>query len=127
MLAGLLQTPHPLLSPFHSQIAIVGYTNTGKSSLLAALAGMGAEEAGAQDRLFATLDPTLRCAGMGMESVEKLQENKKGGMHNRLALRLRLGQSMCWPAGGRRVMLHLARRGSRAAQWGLLFRTLLCT
>jgi len=40
------------------QVAIVGYTNTGKSSLLSALAKCGG--VGVEDRLFATLDPTLR-------------------------------------------------------------------
>ena len=38
-------------------IAIVGYTNAGKSSLLNALTGAGALE---EDELFATLDPTTR-------------------------------------------------------------------
>lgn len=38
-------------------IALVGYTNAGKSSLLNALAGA---EARAEDKLFATLDPTTR-------------------------------------------------------------------
>lgn len=37
--------------------AIVGYTNAGKSSLLNALTG---SDAGVEDRLFATLDPTTR-------------------------------------------------------------------
>ncbi|PSC73950.1 GTP-binding chloroplastic [Micractinium conductrix] len=40
------------------QVAIVGYTNAGKSSLLEALSGAG--DVGVEDRLFATLDPTLR-------------------------------------------------------------------
>jgi len=39
-------------------IAIVGYTNAGKSTLLNRL--VGAEEAYAADQLFATLDPTTR-------------------------------------------------------------------
>lgn len=38
-------------------VAIVGYTNAGKSSLLNALSGAGVL---AEDRLFATLDPTTR-------------------------------------------------------------------
>lgn len=41
-----------------SQASIVGYTNSGKSSLLNALAG--SEEVLAEDKLFATLDPTTR-------------------------------------------------------------------
>ncbi len=39
-------------------IALVGYTNAGKSTLLNALAG--SEEASVNDRLFETLDPTVR-------------------------------------------------------------------
>ena len=38
-------------------IAIIGYTNTGKSTLLNALTGSGVV---VQDKLFATLDPTIR-------------------------------------------------------------------
>lgn len=55
-----LQPPVP--RPALPQVALVGYTNAGKSSLMAAVAkhsGVAAE-----DRLFATLDPTLRCAGL---------------------------------------------------------------
>src|SRR5689334_5796959 len=38
-------------------VALVGYTNAGKSTLLNALSGAGVR---AEDRLFATLDPTTR-------------------------------------------------------------------
>jgi GTPase len=44
-------------------VAIVGYTNAGKSSMLNALAGQ--EAARAEDRLFATLDPTSRQVRLG--------------------------------------------------------------
>ena len=44
-------------------IAIVGYTNAGKSSLLNALSGQ--EAARAEDQLFATLDPTSRQVKLG--------------------------------------------------------------
>jgi GTP-binding protein HflX len=44
-------------------VAIVGYTNAGKSSLLNALAGR--EAARAEDQLFATLDPTSRQVKLG--------------------------------------------------------------
>ena len=44
-------------------VAIVGYTNAGKSSLLNALSGR--EAARAEDQLFATLDPTTRQARLG--------------------------------------------------------------
>ncbi|MFO1541145.1 MAG: GTPase HflX [Chloroflexota bacterium] len=44
-------------------VAIVGYTNAGKSSLLNALTGT--EAAHAEDRLFATLDPTSRAVRLG--------------------------------------------------------------
>ena len=50
---SLAWLPSPL-----PQIAIVGYTNAGKSSLLCALSKSG--DVGVEDRLFATLDPTLR-------------------------------------------------------------------
>jgi GTP-binding protein HflX len=48
---------------FVPSLAIVGYTNAGKSSLLNALAGR--EAARAEDRLFATLDPTSRQVKLG--------------------------------------------------------------
>jgi GTP-binding protein HflX len=44
-------------------VGIVGYTNAGKSTLLNAL--VGAEVARAEDRLFATLDPTSRQVKLG--------------------------------------------------------------
>jgi GTP-binding protein HflX len=44
-------------------VAIVGYTNAGKSSMLNALTGQ--EAARAEDRLFATLDPTSRAVKLG--------------------------------------------------------------
>ncbi|MGZ3588522.1 MAG: GTPase HflX [Candidatus Limnocylindrales bacterium] len=44
-------------------VAIVGYTNAGKSTMLNAL--VGAEAALAEDRLFATLDPTSRSVRLG--------------------------------------------------------------
>jgi GTP-binding protein HflX len=44
-------------------VAIVGYTNSGKSTMLNAL--VGAEAARAEDRLFATLDPTSRSVKLG--------------------------------------------------------------
>jgi GTPase len=42
-------------------IALVGYTNAGKSTLFNALTGAGVF---AEDRLFATLDPTMRAIGL---------------------------------------------------------------
>ena len=47
----------------YSTIAIVGYTNAGKSTLLNAL--VGSEVAKAEDKLFATLDPTSRQVKLG--------------------------------------------------------------
>ena len=44
-------------------VAIVGYTNAGKSTLLNAM--VGSEAARAEDRLFATLDPTSRAVRLG--------------------------------------------------------------
>jgi GTP-binding protein HflX len=47
-------------------LALVGYTNAGKSSLLNALTGAeGSEAVLAEDRLFATLDPTTRRLWLG--------------------------------------------------------------
>jgi len=43
-------------------IALVGYTNAGKSTLLNALTGA---DAGVRDRLFHTLDPTIRTLRLG--------------------------------------------------------------
>ncbi|HEX4807012.1 MAG TPA: GTPase HflX, partial [Conexibacter sp.] len=44
------------------EVALVGYTNAGKSTLLNALTGA---EAGVRDRLFHTLDPTTRAWRLG--------------------------------------------------------------
>ena len=44
-------------------VAIVGYTNAGKSTMLNALAG--SEAAHVEDKLFATLDPTSRSVRLG--------------------------------------------------------------
>ena len=48
-------------------VAIVGYTNAGKSTLLNALVGQ--EVARAEDKLFATLDPTSRQVKLGEGQV----------------------------------------------------------
>jgi GTPase len=51
------------------QVALAGYTNTGKSTLLNALtagfAGAARGEVGVRDRLFHTLDPTTRTVRLG--------------------------------------------------------------
>jgi GTP-binding protein HflX len=46
-------------------VALVGYTNVGKSSLLNRLAGTGGNAAFVADQPFATLDPTLRRVYVG--------------------------------------------------------------
>ncbi|TBR12487.1 MAG: GTPase HflX [Lysobacter sp.] len=48
------------------RVALVGYTNAGKSTLFNALTGAGAY---ADDKLFATLDPTVRRIGLSGGSV----------------------------------------------------------
>jgi GTPase len=48
-------------------VSLVGYTNAGKSTLLNALAG--SNEVSAHDRLFETLDPTVRKVTMGDQEV----------------------------------------------------------
>jgi len=53
-------------------IALVGYTNAGKSTLLNALSGPGKPEAYADDRLFATLDPLTRKAYAPSPGMEVL-------------------------------------------------------
>ncbi len=60
-------------------ISIVGYTNAGKSSLLNALAG--AEEVAAHDRLFETLDPTVRRVDLG-DGVSVLVSDTVGFLRN---------------------------------------------
>jgi GTP-binding protein HflX len=49
------KAPHPV-------VALVGYTNAGKSTLFNALTGAGVK---AEDMLFATLDPTMRAIETG--------------------------------------------------------------
>lgn len=56
-------------------ISIVGYTNAGKSSLLNALTG--SVQVAAHDRLFETLDPTVRQVDLG-EGVQALASDTVG-------------------------------------------------
>ncbi|MEB3183008.1 MAG: GTPase HflX [Cyanobacteriota bacterium] len=52
------------------RMALVGYTNAGKSSLLNALTGAAAGEGVlAENRLFATLDPTTRRVSLGVSAA----------------------------------------------------------
>ena len=50
--------------------ALVGYTNSGKSTILNALTGAGVM---AEDKLFATLDPTTRRLELGVHKSEKAE------------------------------------------------------
>lgn len=54
-----LDSLHRLPALLPAQVALCGYTNSGKSSLLRALS-KDEEGVGVEDRLFATLDPTMR-------------------------------------------------------------------
>ncbi len=67
------RTPLPI-------VALVGYTNAGKSTLFNALTGA---EVVARDQLFATLDPTMR----GLTSAVRAQGDpvRHGGLHLRTA------------------------------------------
>lgn len=62
--------------PFFS---LIGYTNAGKSSLLNALCG--SEEVSVRDRLFETLDTTIRKVDLG-ENVTALAADTVGFIHN---------------------------------------------
>ena len=62
-------------------VAIVGYTNAGKSSLLNALCGR--EAARAEDQLFATLDPTSRQVKLGRWPERR--PHRHGGLHPQAA------------------------------------------
>ena len=55
-------------------VALVGYTNVGKSSLLNRLAHSGAGGAFVADQPFATLDPTLRRVYLGPERFIRLAD-----------------------------------------------------
>jgi GTP-binding protein HflX len=59
-------------------VAIVGYTNAGKSTLLNAL--VGSEAARVEDRLFATLDPTSRAVKLG-EGQSAIATDTVGFIH----------------------------------------------
>ncbi len=60
------------------RIALVGYTNAGKSSLLKALSG---SDQFIEDRLFATLDPSTRAVPLG-EGYEALATDTVGFIRN---------------------------------------------
>ena len=60
-------------------VSIVGYTNAGKSSLLNALTGT--EAARAEDRLFATLDPTSRSVKLGDGQIGRSPTDTVGFIH----------------------------------------------
>lgn len=60
-------------------ISLIGYTNAGKSSLLNALCG--SEEVRAHDRLFETLDTTVRKVELG-ENTEALVADTVGFIHD---------------------------------------------
>lgn len=56
----------------------VGYTNAGKSTLLNRLSGAGVL---AEDRLFATLDPTTRRVEVWLRAAPFLLDGYRGCMH----------------------------------------------
>jgi len=60
---------HHRIPTFH--VAVVGYTNAGKSTLMNALTRAGVESA---DKLFATLDPTTRKIWLGPQKIAVLSD-----------------------------------------------------
>ena len=79
-------------------VALVGYTNAGKSTLLNALTGA---EVGVRDRLFHTLDPTTRTLRL---SGRPLPADRHGRLHQQAA-----------PPAGRRVRRHARGDAPRRA------------
>src|SRR5690606_21425961 len=59
------------------RVALVGYTNAGKSTLFNALSGA---DAYAADQLFATLDPTVRRISVGPGATAKGDAAARGGV-----------------------------------------------
>ena len=91
-------------------VALVGYTNAGKSTLFNALTGA---EVAARDQLFATLDPTMR--GLRLPSGAARDPVRHGGLHQRTAARTGGGvpRHAGGGGGGRCDPARARRRASR--------------
>ena len=86
-------------------VALVGYTNAGKSTLFNALTGSDTFVA---DQLFATLDPTVR--RVKLAGRRRGGAGGHGGIRARVAARTRRRISL-YAAGGARRRFAAARRG----------------
>ncbi len=90
-------------------IAIVGYTNAGKSTLLNALTGAGVL---AEDKLFATLDPTTRALSLP-DGMQVLLTDTVGFIHKLPHQLIEAFHSTLEEAGYADIILHVIDASDR--------------